>query len=61
MTVCESIEAVEINPEIVSILKDYAGYNGNLTDREGVSVYVGDGRRFLEQSRHSYDMIGLTI
>ena len=61
MTGWESIEAVEINPEIVSILKDYAGYNGNLIDREGVSVYVGDGRRFLEQSTHSYDMIALPL
>ena len=61
MTGWKSIDAVEINPEIFSILKSYSDYNGYLLDREGVNVFVGDGRRFAEQSRQSYDMIALPL
>ncbi len=61
MTGWENIDAVEINPEIFSILRNYADYNGHLLDREGVNVYVGDGRRFVERSKQSYDMIALPL
>ena len=61
MTGWESIDAVEINPEIFSILRSYADYNGHLLDREGVNVHVGDGRRFVEESNRSYDMIALPL
>jgi len=52
-----SITAVEINPELVSLTRDYADYNGHIYDLPGVQTEVTDGRNFVERSNHRYDLI----
>ncbi len=61
MTGWKHVEGVEVNPQIVSIARDYGDYNGHLFDREGVDIHVGDGRHFLENSPREYDLIALPL
>ena len=52
------IEAVELNPVTVGLLKDeFADFTGHLTDRDDVDVHVGDGRSYLARQGGDYDLI----
>jgi len=54
------ITAVEVNPEMVQIVKDYRSFNGGIyTDYDSVNVIVADGRDFLRGSDGKYDVIML--
>jgi hypothetical protein len=53
----ESITAVEINPELVSLTRAYADYNGHIYDLPGVQTEVTDGRNFVDRSDSRYDLI----
>ncbi len=54
------ITAVEINPEIVEIVRDYRNFNGGIyTDFDNVDVVVAEGRNFLRHSTEKYDLIML--
>ncbi|MBN1681400.1 MAG: hypothetical protein JW966_14050 [Anaerolineae bacterium] len=57
----ESITAVEINPAIVDITRDYAGYNGDVLDLPGVKTVVTDGRNFVDRSDEQFDLIYLNF
>ena len=61
MTGWRHIEAVEINPEIATLVRSYGEYNGHLYDLEGVELHIGDGRNYLERSRACYDLIALPL
>ncbi len=49
------IDAVELDPEVVNVAKQYFGFREDPRMR----VYVADGRRFIEQCRVPYDIIFL--
>jgi spermidine synthase len=49
------IDALDIDPEVVSVAKDYFGFREDSRMR----AVVADGRRFIEQSREAYDIIFL--
>jgi hypothetical protein len=52
------IEAVELNPVTVGLLKNqYADYTGHLADRPDVSMHQGDGRTYLAKSNTDYDLV----
>ena len=56
----KSITAVEINPQMVQIVKDYRNFNGGIyTDFKNVRVVVAEGRDFLRHSDQQYDLIML--
>ncbi len=56
------ITAVEVNRELVDIVREYAWYNGGIyTDLENVSVYVDEGRNFLKRQKEKYDIIMLSL
>ncbi len=58
----DHIYAVEVNPSIVSIVKDYSDYTGGIyTDYDNVHVNVDEGRSFLKRSNQKYDNIVLDI
>ena len=61
MTDWRHIEAVEINPEIVEMVRERGDYNGHLYDLQGVDVHIGDGRNYLERSQRRYDLIALPL
>ncbi|MDQ1450105.1 MAG: hypothetical protein QOC79_3076 [Actinomycetota bacterium] len=52
------IEAVELNPVTVSLLKDhFADYTGHLTERPDVHLHQGDGRSYLARHKTKYDLV----
>ncbi len=54
----KSITAVEINPQMVQVVKDYQGFNGGIYTRfNNVHVIVGEGRHFLRHTQEKYDLI----
>ena len=61
MTGWRRIEGVEINPDIVRLVRARGDYNGYIYDLRNVAVQVGDGRNYLERSRQMYDLIALPL
>lgn len=55
------IEAVEINPAMVALTNDYAGYTGDVFHLPGVQVAVTDGRNYVERAEQRYDLIYLNL
>jgi len=55
------IEAVEINPAMVALTNDYAGYTGDVFRLPGVQVAVTDGRNYVERTSQRYDLIYLNL
>ncbi|MBI2853264.1 MAG: hypothetical protein HYX84_09280 [Chloroflexi bacterium] len=56
------ITAVEVNRNLVEIVRDYSDYNGGIfTDFENVSVVVDEGRSFLKRQKETYDIIMLSL
>lgn len=54
----EQITAVDVNPQMVELVRDYGDFNGNIyTDYSNVRVLVDDGRRFLRRDAERYDVI----
>ncbi len=54
--------AVEVNPEIVSIVRDYANYSGGIyTNYSNVHINIDEGRSFIRRDTGKYDVIMLDI
>ncbi len=52
------IEAVELNPVTVSLLKNhFADYTGHLTERPDVHLHQGDGRSYLARHKTKYNLV----
>ncbi len=52
------IQAVELNPQVVALLKDdYARYTGGLLRGPDVTVHVGDARGFMAATDQQFDLI----
>jgi spermidine synthase len=49
------IDAVDIDPEVVSVAKKYFGFREDAKMR----AHVADGRKFIEEAREPYDLIFL--
>lgn len=49
------IDAVDIDPEVVSVAKQYFGFR----EDHRLRAHVADGRRFIENAREPYDLIFL--
>ncbi|WP_139240377.1 hypothetical protein [Fodinibius roseus] len=56
------ITAVEVNPELVQIVKDYEDFNGGLyTQLPNVEIVVDEGRSFLRNTSEKYDLLMLAL
>jgi len=56
------ITAVEVNPDIVSLVREYGKYNGGIySNNDSTHILVGDGRNYLRNSTKRYDLIMLSI
>jgi len=54
------ITAVEINRDLVSLVKRHSGFNGGIySDFDNVEVVVDEGRNFLRRQEKKYDLIML--
>jgi hypothetical protein len=56
------ITAVEVNKDVVDIVREYREYNGGIyTDSAKVNVVVDEGRNFLKRQKGKYDLIMLNL
>lgn len=58
-----SVVAVELNHDLVDIVRESSAFNGGIYDADapGVQVEVGEGRHYLRSSAASFDVIVLSI
>jgi spermidine synthase len=57
-----SIDAVEINPQIIELLQGkYRGYTNELYNNPRVTVFNAEGRGYLHRHTGSYDLIQLPL
>ncbi len=58
-----SVTGIEINPLIANAVMRgrYADYAYHLYERPNVHIFVTDGRSFIRNSRHQYDVIQMTL
>jgi len=57
----EEITAVEVNRDLVNLVKKYSDYNGRIySGLEKTKVLVAEGRNFIRRSKELYDIIMLT-
>jgi len=58
----KNVTAVELNPLIVSAVRQFGGSPaGNLYDRKDVKLYVDDGRSFISSTSKKYDTIVIKL
>jgi len=58
----KNVKAVELNPLIVSAVKQYGGNSaGNLYNRKDVQLSIDDGRRFISSTNTKYDTIVIKL
>lgn len=58
----KNVTAVELNPLIVSAVKNYGGNSaGNLYNRKDVRLFIDDGRRFISSTSTKYDTIVIKL
>jgi SAM-dependent methyltransferase len=53
----EKITAVEINRDMIDLVREHKDYNGNVLDMPGVTVAVDEGRSFTRALKERYDLI----
>ena len=53
-----TIEAVELNPQVVSLVRDrFADFSGHLYRQPNVRLHLAEARGFLQRSDQAYDLI----
>jgi hypothetical protein len=58
----QRITAVEINGDLVDLVRDFSAYNGGIYTRfDNVRIDVDEGRSFLKRQREKYDLIMLSL
>ena len=58
----DDITAVEVNQDLVDVVREYAHYNGGIfTDFPNVRIIVDEGRNFLKSQKDKYDIIMLSL
>lgn len=56
----QEIVAVEVNPQSVALVEEYASYNGDLYAAPNVKIVVDEGRSLLQRDKTLYDLIFLS-
>ena len=56
-----NVTAVEINPLVISAARHFGNLSGNLYDRNDVSLFIDDGRRFISSTDSKYDIITIKL
>ena len=58
----KEITAVEVNKDLIDLMKNYSNFNGGIYNGyPGVKVVVEEGRNFIRSTRENYDIIMLSI
>ena len=57
----KKITAVELNPLVASVAKQFGDSSGNLYQRENIKLLIDDGRRFISSTHSKYDIIMIKL
>lgn len=57
----KSIRAVEINRGVIDMVESFKDYTGDIYGREGVELFVEDGRSYIMRDSGKYDRIVLSL
>jgi SAM-dependent methyltransferase len=58
----QPVEAVELNPQMVQLLRqDFGDFTRHLFDRPGVRLHLAEARGFVACSREHYDLIQMAL
>jgi len=58
----ERIDAVEINPQVVDLVRDrFSDFSGGVFDHARVKLHIAEARGFLQRSNGRYDLIQFPI
>jgi SAM-dependent methyltransferase len=57
----EEITAVELNSQVVELVRERADFSGNLFGRENVHVHISEARSFVSGSSEQFDLIQIPI
>jgi len=58
----EEIDAIEIDLQMVDLVgTKYAGFAGNIYDKESVTVHTAEARGFIASSKEKYDLIQMAM
>src|SRR5690606_23821470 len=58
----ERITAVEVNPDVVELVRRYGAYNGGIYgELDGVEVVVAEGRSFVRRAAARYDVVFMSL
>jgi hypothetical protein len=58
----QEIITVEINKDLVELVRKYSWFNGNIyTGQKNVKTIVGEGRNFIKRQKDKYDIIMLSL
>ena len=57
----EQITAVELNSQVVELVRERADFSGNIFGRENVHVHISEARSFVSGSSEKYDLIQIPI
>jgi len=55
------ISSVELNPQVVELVKERAEFSGNLFNHDNVHIHIGEARSFVAGSSRTFDLIQLPI
>lgn len=56
------VEAVEIDSQVVSLVKDeYAQFSNQIFSHPSVKIFVAEGRGFIQSSQRKYDLIQIAL
>lgn len=61
LTGWRQIDGVEVNPDVVRMVRSRPRYSGHLYDLANVEIHVGDGRAYLARGDDLYDLISLPL
>ena len=57
-----SIDALELNPQMVELVRDdFGDYAGNIYRHPNVKIHIGDARGYLAASKRSHDLIQVSL
>jgi predicted membrane-bound spermidine synthase len=58
----QKVTAVEINRDLVNMVRRYSWFNGGIyTDLDNVTIVVDEGRSFLRRQKEKYDIVMLSL
>lgn len=57
----KNIEAIDINPASFEAVKALSSFSGDILKHKGVNAVVADGRNYLRNTSHQYDLIYLSL